>query len=64
MPDCDDHNYFAQRAEEEMVLGDEAASAAIATLHYELAHRYSLIAFFKNHGKLSLVPTEMGKIAA
>jgi hypothetical protein len=35
--------YFSRRFVEEMDLGDQAASASIAAIHYEMAHRYSLI---------------------
>ena len=43
MSRADDLAYFSRRFAEEMARGDQAASASIAAIHYELAHRYSLI---------------------
>ena len=43
MSKSDDHSYFTRRFAEEMERGDQAESASIAAIHYELAHRYSLI---------------------
>ena len=43
MSRADDLAYFTRRFAEEMDRGDQAASASIAAIHYELAHRYSLI---------------------
>lgn len=44
MLQSDDHIYFSRRYDEEIENGDHAATAIIAAIHYELAHRYSLIA--------------------
>ena len=43
MSRADDLAYFSRRYAEEMARGDQAASASIAAIHYDLAHRYSLI---------------------
>ena len=43
MSRADDLAYFSRRFAEEMARGDQAASVSIAAIHYDLAHRYSLI---------------------
>ncbi len=39
-----DRDYFARRALEEIERGEQAASAAIAAIHYDMALRYSNLA--------------------
>lgn len=64
MPHHDDQAYYSKRAVDEIDHGDQAANASVAAIHYELARRYSLLAFFMNDGKLALVDGGTQKIAA
>ncbi len=38
------HSYYSRRAAEEIERGDQAIDAAVAEIHYDLAHRYSMLA--------------------
>ena len=44
MPYSIDSDYFSCRMEEEVRRGDEATNERAGTIHYELAHRYGVLA--------------------
>lgn len=58
MSHLNDREYFADRAEQEVEVGDRAASPLIAAIHYELAFRYSLLS---HHGRLDFQPWMVGR---
>lgn len=66
MTNSDDRAYYAGRILEEMERGDRAADPAVAAVHYELAHRYSLLAGRTDAEtpKLKLVHGGKGQLAA
>ncbi len=47
----DDRTYYSSRADEELEHGDVAATGSVAAVHYELAYRYSMLAFEMNSGR-------------
>jgi hypothetical protein len=47
MSDSVDREYFARRVTEELYCGEQARHPVATAAHYELAFRYSLIAFEK-----------------
>lgn len=61
MPRSDDHTYYSRRTLEEIAQGDGAADATIAAIHYELAHRYALLAAGKSVARLTFRVIEGGK---
>ncbi|HXG99933.1 MAG TPA: hypothetical protein VNI79_05930 [Sphingomicrobium sp.] len=58
--------YHAQRAEIELKLGDLAADARVAAVHYELALRYSILAARESakDRALSLIQSELESAGA
>ena len=44
MSEQQDRSYYADRAEQEQEAGDKSADPATAAIHFELAHRYRLMA--------------------
>ena len=50
MSNPDDQTFYSRRIAEEMERGDRAIDAAIAAIHYELAHRYSILAASAGRG--------------
>jgi len=61
-----DRDYFARRAREEIERGEQAANAAIAAIHYDMALRYSNLAAQAPAEKpvLTLVDCAKGQLAA
>ena len=56
-----DHSYYSRRAAEEMERGDQAADATAAAIHYDLAHRYSMLAARPTAGIPELTLVNGGK---
>ena len=44
MSEDQNRSYYADRAEQEQEAGDKSADPATAAIHFELAHRYRLLA--------------------
>ena len=44
MSEDQDRSYYADRAEQEQDAGDKSADTETAAIHFELAHRYRLMA--------------------
>ena len=61
-----DKVYFARRAVEEIERGEQAANAALAAIHYEMALRYSMLASEvpSRQPKLRLIHGGAGQLAA
>ena len=55
MSNQSDRGYYARRAFEERRLGDAAAHAGAAAIHYELAYRYSVLVNQASAGRF--IPT-------
>ena len=61
MPRSDDRSYYSRRTYEEVAQGDGAIDATVAAIHYELAHRYALLAAGKSVARLTFRVIDGGK---
>jgi len=61
-----DKVYFARRAVDEIERGEQAANAALAAIHYEMALRYSMLAAEvpSRRPKLTLIHGDVSQLAA
>ncbi len=61
MPRCNDRSYYSSRTSQEIAQGDCSADATVAAIHYELAHRYALLAAGQSVARLTFRVIEGGK---
>ncbi len=61
MPSFNDRLYYSSRTLQEIAQGDRSTDATVAAIHYELAHRYALLAAGQSVARLTFRVIEGGK---
>ena len=61
MPRTDDRSYYSRRTAEERERSDQAISAIVAAVHFELATRYAILAARSGTGTATLTVVDCGK---
>lgn len=61
MPSFNDRSYYSSRTSQEIAQGDCSPNATVAAIHYELAHRYALLAAGQSVARLTFRIIEGGK---
>ncbi len=56
-----DRSYYSRRTDEEIASGDKAVNSTVAAIHFELAHRYALLAAGKSVARLTFGVIEGGQ---